>query len=58
MGRVESAWQVGDEAWICDSGASTYMTPSADYMINYIECNLKLRVTDGSTRWIEGYTVT
>ena len=35
IGEGESASQVGDEAWLCDSGASTYMTPSADYMINY-----------------------
>ena len=34
MGDGESAWQVGDEAWICDSRASTHMTPSADCMIN------------------------
>ena len=31
------------------------MTPSADCMINYRECNLKLRIADGSTRSIEGY---
>ena len=36
-GEGESAWQVGDEAWLCDSGASTHMTPSADGMINYRE---------------------
>ena len=53
-GEGESAWQVGDETWLCDSGASTHMTPSADGMINYRECNLKLRITDGSTRTIEG----
>ena len=28
MGGGELAWQVGDEAWIFDSGASTHMTPS------------------------------
>ena len=50
-----STWQVGDEAWICDSGASTHMTPSADCILNYRECNLKLRIADGSTRSIEGY---
>ncbi|CAM9922406.1 unnamed protein product, partial [Laminaria digitata] len=55
MGEGESDWQVRDEAWICDSGASTHMTPSADYMTNYRECNLKLRIADGSTRSIEGY---
>ena len=37
MGEGESAWQVGDEAWLCDSGASTHMTPSADCIINYRE---------------------
>ena len=57
MGEGESAWQV-DDAWLCDSGASTHMTPSADCMINYRECNLKLRIADGSTRSIEGYEVT
>ena len=31
------------------------MTPSADCMINYRGCNLKLRIADGSTRSIEGY---
>ena len=55
MGEGESAWQVGDEAWICDSGASTHMTPSADCMSNYRKSNLKLRIADGSTRSIEGY---
>ena len=54
IGEGESAWPVGDEAWLCDSGASTHMTPSADGMINYRECNLKLSVADGSTRSIEG----
>ena len=54
-GKGESAWQVGDEAWLCDRGASTHTTPSADGMINYRECNLKLRIADGSTRTIEGY---
>ena len=34
-GEGESASQVGDEAWLCDSGASTHMAPSADGMINY-----------------------
>ena len=52
-----SAWQVGDEAWRCDSGESTSMTPSADGMINYKECNLNLRIADGSTGTIEGYGV-
>ena len=53
--RGASAWQVGDEAWLCDSGASTHMTPSADGMINYRECNFKLRIADGSTHTIEGF---
>ena len=29
MGEGEPAWEVGDQAWLCDSGSSTYMTPSA-----------------------------
>ena len=53
-GEGESPWQVEDETWLCDSGASTHMTPSANGMINYRECNLKLRIADGSTRMIEG----
>ena len=36
-GEGESAWQVGDEAWLCDSGGSTHMTPSADGVTNYRE---------------------
>ena len=52
----ESVWQVGDEAWLCDSGASTYMTPSTDGMVNYRECKLKLRIADGSTSTIVGYS--
>ena len=28
-GRGEKAWQAGGAAWLCDSGASTHMTPSA-----------------------------
>ena len=54
-GEGESAWQVGDEAWLCDSGASTHMTPSADGMINYRKCKLQLRVTGGSTGTVERY---
>ena len=54
-GEVVSSWQVEDKAWLCDSGASTHMTPSADGIINYRECNLKLRIADGSSRTIEGY---
>ena len=54
-GEGESAWQVGDEAWFWDSGAATHMTHSADGMINYRECTLKLRIADGSARTIKGY---
>ena len=35
MGEGEPAWEVGDQAWLCDSGASTHMTHSAECMINY-----------------------
>ena len=31
------------------------MTPSADHVIDYRECNLKLLITDGTTCSIEGY---
>ena len=54
MEEGESTWQVGDEAWICDSGASTHMTPSADAGFTS-ERNIKLRITDGTTRSHEGY---
>ena len=52
IGEGELAWQVGDEVWLCDSGASTHMTPSADCMINYREFHLNLRIADGATRSI------
>ena len=45
---------MGDEAWICDSSASTNMMPSADCKINFRERNLKLQIADGSTRSMEG----
>ena len=35
MGEGEPAWEVGDQAWLCDSGVSTHMTHSAECMINY-----------------------
>lgn len=54
MGNGELAWQVGDEAWNCDSGASTDMTPSAGRMTSYYrKCILKLRIADGSTRLVK-----
>lgn len=49
--------QVGDEACICNSRASAYMTRSADRMANYYECSCKLRITDGRTQSVEGYGV-
>ena len=52
--HIVSVMHVGTPGF-CDSGASSYMTPSADCMINLIECDLKLRIADGSTRSIEGY---
>ena len=55
MGEGESPWQVGNEAFLCGIGASTHMTPSADGMVIYRECNFKLRIADGSTRTIAGY---
>ena len=54
-GDGELALYVGNKAWICDSSASTRMTTSADHMINYRKCNLKLRIANGTTRSIEGY---
>ena len=34
MGDGELAWQVGDDAWIFNNGASTHIRPSADQMKN------------------------
>ena len=45
-GEEESAWQVGNEAWLCDSEESAHMAPSADGMISSRKCNLKLRIAD------------
>ena len=55
MGDRGFAWQVGHNAGICISGAFAHMASSADHMVNYRECNLKLRIADGTTRSIEGY---
>ena len=37
-----------NNTWICGSGASAHMTPTADQTQNYKDCNLKLKIT-GST---------
>ena len=50
----ESAWQLGDEAWVCDSGAGTRMTSSADCVLNYRDISHELRIANGSTRSIKG----
>ena len=55
MGEGETAWQVGDEAWLCDSGASAHMTPSADGMVKNREQNSKARIADVSTLSIKRY---
>lgn len=57
LGRMEDgelAWQVGDDTWVRDSGASTQMTLSTDRMTNYQECGLNLRIADGRTHSIKG----
>ena len=48
-GERKSARKVEDETWIYDSGASTHMTPSADYILKYRECNLNIRIVAGSS---------
>ena len=35
MGDGVLARQVGNEAWVCNSGTSTHMMPSADHISNY-----------------------
>ena len=55
MGDEELARQVGGEAWLSDSEPSIHMTPSADHMINYRECDLKTRFADGTTRSLDGH---
>ena len=56
IGDGELVWQVGDEDQLCDSGASTHMTPSADHMTSYKEFNLKLSIDDDTTRSIEAHS--
>ena len=42
------------ERWVADSGCSQFMTPSADYMINYREGGGTVRVADDRAMAIEG----
>ena len=42
------------ERWVADSGCSQFMTPSADYMVNYCEGRGVVRIADGRTMPIEG----
>ena len=35
------------ERWVADSGCSQFMTPSADYMVNYREGGGVVRIADG-----------
>ena len=42
------------ERWVADSGCSQFMTPSADYMVNYCEGGGVVRIADGRTMPIEG----
>ncbi|CAM9174033.1 unnamed protein product [Ascophyllum nodosum] len=48
--------QVGEamEGWYFDTGASGYMSPSSEGMINFQPCNKSLRVANGVTLPIEG----
>ena len=50
------AMQVGEamEGWYFDTGASGYMSPSSEGMINFQPCNKSLRVANGVTLPIEG----
>ena len=42
------------ERWVPDSGCSQFMTPSADYMVNYREGGVIVRIADGRAMPIEG----
>ena len=42
------------ETWVADSGCSQFMTPSANYMINYREGGGVFKITDGRAMPIEG----
>ena len=42
------------EIWIGDNGCSQFMTPSADYMVNYREGGVVVRIADGRAMPIEG----
>ena len=42
------------DRWVADSGCSQFMTPSADYMVNYCEGGGAVRIADGRTMPIEG----
>ena len=48
-GEEESAWQVGYEAWICDSGASIHMMALSRLHDQPSRMPPKLRIADGST---------
>ena len=42
------------ERWVADSGCSQFMTPSADYMVNYRESGGVVRIADDRAMSIEG----
>ena len=42
------------ERWVAHSGCSQFMTPSADYMVNYCEGEGAVRIADGRAMPIEG----
>ena len=42
------------ERWVADSGRLQFMTPSADYMVNYREGGGIVRISDGRAMPIEG----
>ena len=53
MGERESAWQVGDEAWLLCQW-SVYSHDALGRLHDHLQRrNLKLRIADGSTRSIE-----
>ncbi|CAN0296519.1 unnamed protein product, partial [Scytosiphon promiscuus] len=43
------------ECWIFDSGASGHVTPNADHLTNFRQCQRFLRVASGSLLPIEGH---
>ena len=54
-GHDGSDWQVGDECWVADSGASIHITPNAEHMYNMRPSKAKIIAAGGIMYDIKGY---